>query len=118
MRAAIFNGPRQIDVGDRPYPTITDPTDAIVRVTLACVCGSDLWYYRGLSPHAVGSIGHEFIGIVEDLGPDVGGLAEGDLVVAPFLYSDGTCVHCRAGWPSQCVNGGAFGRGPNDGGQG
>jgi threonine dehydrogenase-like Zn-dependent dehydrogenase len=89
-----------------------------VRVTLACVCGSDLWYYRGLTPHAVGSIGHEFIGIIEDMGADVAGLAKGDLVVAPFLYSDGTCVNCRAGWPSQCVNGGAFGRGTNEGGQG
>jgi threonine dehydrogenase-like Zn-dependent dehydrogenase len=118
MRAAIFNGPGQIDVGDRPDPAISASTDAIVRVVLGCVCGSDLWYYRGLSNHAVGSIGHEFIGIVEELGSDVAGLSKGDLVVAPFLYSDGTCVNCRAGWPSQCVNGGGFGNGTSDGGQG
>ena len=118
MRAAIFNGPRDITVGERPDPVIEDPTDAIVRVTLGCVCGSDLWYYRGVSSHAPGSIGHEFVGVVEELGDEAAGLARGDLVVAPFLYSDGTCPLCRAGWPSQCVNGGAFGRGANDGGQG
>jgi threonine dehydrogenase-like Zn-dependent dehydrogenase len=118
VRAALFAGPREIQVGERPDPVIEAPTDATVRVTLACVCGSDLWYYRGVSPHAVGSIGHEFIGTVEELGAEVAGLEQGDFVVAPFLYSDGTCINCRAGWPSQCLNGGAFGRGPNDGGQG
>ena len=66
MRAAIFRGPRDIAVGERPDPVIQEPTDAIVRVVLACVCGSDLWYYRGESPHATGSIGHEFIGVVEE----------------------------------------------------
>ena len=71
MRAAVFNGPRSIEVGDRPDPVIQEPTDAVVRVVLACVCGSDLWYYRGESPHAVGSIGHEFIGVVEDIGAEV-----------------------------------------------
>jgi threonine dehydrogenase-like Zn-dependent dehydrogenase len=71
MRAAIFNGPKDITVGERPDPTIQDPTDAVVRVVLACVCGSDLRYFRGESDHPVGSIGHEFIGIVEDIGPDV-----------------------------------------------
>lgn len=67
MRAAIFNGPRDITVGERPDPVMKEPTDAVVRVVPGCVCGSDLWYYRGESPHAVGSIGHEFIGVVEDL---------------------------------------------------
>src|SRR5712691_10591735 len=97
MRAAIYNGPGSIEVVDRPDPVITAPTDAVVRVVLGCVCGSDLWYYRGESPHAVGSIGHEFIGVVEAVGSDVRGVAVGDLVIAPFLYSDGTCPHCRAG---------------------
>src|SRR3954466_10439849 len=118
MRAAIFRGPGAVEVGDRPDPVIEAPTDAIVRVVLACVCGSDLWYYRGESPHAQGSIGHEFIGVVEEVGAEVAGIEAGNLVVAPFLYSDGSCLNCRAGWPSQCVNGGAFGRGTNDGGQG
>jgi threonine dehydrogenase-like Zn-dependent dehydrogenase len=118
MRAAIFNGPRDITVGERPDPAITTPTDAVVRVTLACVCGSDLWYYRGLSPHDVGAIGHEFIGVVEETGADVRDLRRGDLVVTPFTYSDGTCVLCRAGWQSNCLHGGGYGNHGMDGGQG
>jgi threonine dehydrogenase-like Zn-dependent dehydrogenase len=118
MRAAIYAGPRSIEVGDRPDPVVAAPTDAVVRVVLGCVCGSDLWYYRGESPHALGSIGHEFVGVVEDVGKEVDGITVGDLVIAPFLYSEGTCAHCRAGWPSSCVAGGAFGNGEIDGGQG
>jgi threonine dehydrogenase-like Zn-dependent dehydrogenase len=118
MRAAVFNGPRSIEVRERPDPVITAPTDAVVRVVLGCVCGSDLWYYRGESPHAVGSIGHEFIGVVEEVGSDVSGIANGDLVVAPFIYSDGTCPHCQAGVTVSCVAGGSFGNGVIDGGQG
>ncbi len=115
MRAAIFNGPGRIDVGERPDPVIQAPTDAIVRVTLACVCGSDLWYYRGLSPHELGPIGHEFMGVVEEVGREVRGIAAGDLVVAPFTYSDGTCAICRAGVTSQCLHGGGFGNHGIDG---
>ncbi|MEZ5323363.1 MAG: alcohol dehydrogenase catalytic domain-containing protein [Microthrixaceae bacterium] len=118
MRAAIFQGPKDIVVGERPDPTIEAPTDAVVRVVLACVCGSDLWYYRGESDHAVGSIGHEFIGIVEDIGADVTGVAIGDLVIAPFIISDGSCPHCRNGSTISCVAGGTFGDGTIDGGQG
>jgi threonine dehydrogenase-like Zn-dependent dehydrogenase len=118
MRAAIFNGPRQIGVGDRPDPTIAASTDAVVRVVLGCVCGSDLWYYRGESPHEPGPIGHEFIGVVTDIGSDVKVIAEGDFVVSPFTYNDGTCPHCVAGWTSNCVNGGSFGNHGMDGGQG
>ncbi|HEX7400246.1 MAG TPA: zinc-dependent alcohol dehydrogenase family protein [Candidatus Limnocylindrales bacterium] len=118
MRAAFFNGPRDITAGDRPDPAITEPTDAVVRVVLGSVCGSDLWYYRGESPHALGPIGHEFIGVVTDVGSAVTGLEEGDFVVAPFVYSDGTCPHCLAGWPSNCANGGSFGNHGIDGGQG
>jgi threonine dehydrogenase-like Zn-dependent dehydrogenase len=118
MRAAIYNGPRDIEVRDRPDPVMAEPTDAIVRVVLACVCGSDLWYYRGESPHDLGPIGHEFLSVVEQVGPAVNGLAEGELVVAPFTYSDGTCPHCLAGWPSNCANGGSFGNHGIDGGQG
>ena len=118
MRAAIFNGPHSITVGQRPDPVIQEPTDAIVRVVLGCVCGSDLWYYRGDSDHAVGSIGHEFIGIVEDTGSDVVGIATGDLVIAPFVYCDMSCPHCRVGMTSYCLAGGSFGNGTTDGGQG
>jgi threonine dehydrogenase-like Zn-dependent dehydrogenase len=96
---------------------VVKPTDAVVRIVLACVCGSDLSYYRGVSPHAVGPIGHEFVGMVEQVGPEVRSVAEGDFVVAPFKYSDGTCATCRAGWPSSCVAGGAFGTDGMDGGQ-
>src|SRR5438093_7865014 len=118
MRAAVFLGPRRIEVADRPDPAIVEPTDTVVRVVLGCVCGSDLWYYRGESPHALGPIGHEFIGVVEQVGSDVVGIAKGDLVVAPFTYSDGTCAHCRAGWTSNCVAGGSFGNHGIDGGPG
>ncbi|HLX33841.1 MAG TPA: alcohol dehydrogenase catalytic domain-containing protein [Candidatus Limnocylindrales bacterium] len=118
MRAAIFGGPGQIAVGHRPDPTIKDPTDAIVRVSLACVCGSDLWYYRGLSPHDLGAIGHEFIGTIEEVGSEVRDLRRGDFVVTPFTFSDGSCALCRAGWSSNCLRGGGYGNHGMDGGQG
>jgi threonine dehydrogenase-like Zn-dependent dehydrogenase len=118
MKAALFEGPREIVLGERPDPTIQGPTDAVVRVVIGCVCGSDLWYYRGINPHKVGSIGHEFIGVVEAVGTDVCNLAPGDFVVTPFTYCDGTCANCRAGYTSQCLHGGAFGNGETDGGQG
>jgi threonine dehydrogenase-like Zn-dependent dehydrogenase len=118
MRAAIFNGPKDITIGERRDPRIEQPTDAVVRVVLACVCGSDLWYYRGESDHAVGSIGPEFIGVVEDTGADVTGVARGDLVVAPFIYSDMSCPHCQHGSTISCAAGGTFGKGSTDGGQG
>jgi threonine dehydrogenase-like Zn-dependent dehydrogenase len=118
MKAAIFHGPRSIELGERPDPKIQELTDAVVRVVLGCVCGSDLWYYRGLSPHALGPIGHEFIGVVEEVGSDVHTIRKGDLVIAPFTYCDGTCANCRAGWPSNCLHGGSFGNHGIDGGQG
>ncbi len=118
MKAAIYGGPRDITVGQRPDPVLKVPTDAIVRVTLSCVCGSDLWYYRGLSAHDLGAIGHEFIGVVDEVGDDVRDLRPGDLVLTPFTYSDGTCVLCRAGWTSNCLHGGGYGNNGMDGGQG
>ena len=118
MKAAIYNGRHDISVGERPDPVLEHPTDAIVRVTLACVCGSDLWYYRGESPHDQGAIGHEFVGIVERVGDDVRTVRAGDLVVAPFTWSDGTCVLCQAGWYANCLHGGGFGNHGIDGGQG
>ena len=118
MRAAIFNEPRSITVGDRPDASIVDPTDAVVRVVLSCVCGSDLWYYRGETPFEQGPIGHEFVGVVEDVGSEVTSVARGDFVIAPFAYSDGTCPHCRHGIQTACTNGGFFPAGNGDGGQG
>jgi threonine dehydrogenase-like Zn-dependent dehydrogenase len=85
---------------------------------LGCICGSDLWYYRGESPHAAGSIGHEFIGVVEQVGAQVRGVRVGDLVVAPFIYSDMSCRHCLNGSTISCPAGGSFGDGVIDGGQG
>jgi threonine dehydrogenase-like Zn-dependent dehydrogenase len=117
MRAALFKAPRTIEVGDRPDASISEPTDAVVRVALACVCGSDLWYYRGDSEFEPGPIGHEFVGIVEDVGAEVRDIAEGDFVISPFAFSDGTCPHCRHGITSACANGGFFPMN-GDGGQG
>src|SRR3954451_836633 len=117
MRAAIFNEPHSITVGERRDPVVAEPTDAVVRVVLSCVCGSDLWYYRGESPFDPGPIGHEFIGVVEDVGADVRNVAKGDLVICPFAFSDGTCPHCRHGITTACTNGGFFPMN-GDGGQG
>src|SRR3954469_14008532 len=98
MKAAIFQGTGDVVLGERPDPTIQAATDAIVRVVRGCVCGSDLWYYRGINQHKVGSIGHEYIGVIETVGDDVKDLTVGDFVIAPFTYNDGTCPACRAGF--------------------
>jgi threonine dehydrogenase-like Zn-dependent dehydrogenase len=118
MRAAMFNGPGLIEVGDRPNPVLTASTDAIVRVVLAAVCGSDVAYYRAVFPHAVGTIGHEFLGVVEQVGDEVRGIGIGDLVVSPFVSSDGSCPHCQMGVEIECLNRGLYGDGQSDGGQG
>jgi threonine dehydrogenase-like Zn-dependent dehydrogenase len=117
VRAAIFHEPRNVTAGDRPDAGIHQPTDAVVRVVLACVCGSDLWYYRGETPFEPGPIGHEFIGIVEEVGAEVRQTSTGDLVIAPFAFSDGTCPNCRHGITTACMNGGFFPQN-GDGGQG
>ena len=117
MRAAIFNEPRDITAGDRPDAAIREPSDAVVRVVLACVCGSDLWYYRGDSPFEPGPIGHEFIGVIEEVGADVTTVHKGDLVISPFAFSDGTCPNCQNGITTACMNGGFYPMN-GDGGQG
>ncbi len=117
MRAAVFNEPGSITVADRPDPVITQPTDAIVRVVLSGVCGSDLWYYRGDSPFEPGPIGHELIGVVEEIGAEVRKIKRGDFVISPFAFSDGTCPHCRHGITSACSAGGFY-PSNGDGGQG
>lgn len=118
MKAAIFKGKGDVELGERPDPKIEKPTDAVVRVVRGCVCGSDLWYYRGINAHKVGSIGHEYIGVIEEVGADVVDLKKGDFVIAPFTYSDGTCAACKAGFQSNCEHGSGFGNGESDGGQG
>lgn len=118
MRAAIFKGTGNIAVEDIAKPTVKEPTDAVVRVVLACVCGSDLWWYRGISDWSHGTVGHEFIGVVDEVGDDVENVGVGDFVISPFSFSDGTCQNCEAGFHTACVQGGFFGGGgSDDGGQ-
>jgi threonine dehydrogenase-like Zn-dependent dehydrogenase len=102
-----------------PDARLSEPTDALVRVTHAAICGSDLWPYKSMEPTDTGRrMGHEFIGIVEAVGRAVRTIKKGDLVVSPFLWSDGTCVFCREGLQSECLHGGRYGFGDVDGGQG
>lgn len=119
MQATMIYGAGGIRVETVPDPTILEPTDAVVRVTAACICGSDLWPYRSMPPSKQGArIGHEFLGVIEDLGSDVAGLKAGDVVVAPFVWSDGTCDFCHEGLQTSCRHGGMWGRDGVDGGQG
>lgn len=107
MRATFIHGAGDIRVADAPDPVIVHPTDAVVRVVRACVCGSDLHPYHAMPPAPGGrSIGHEFIGVVEAVGPEVRTLTVGDFVIAPFAVSCGTCEFCRAGLQTSCSNGG------------
>jgi alcohol dehydrogenase len=118
MRAAIYHGERDIRVEDVDRPEIEDPGDALVRVTHTCVCGSDLWPYRGQSDRDTPSrIGHEPMGIVEEVGEDVTSVEPGDRVYAPFVVSCGECEFCRRGLHTSCVNGDGWG-GDNGGAQG
>ncbi|GAA3909502.1 alcohol dehydrogenase catalytic domain-containing protein [Streptomyces gulbargensis] len=119
MRATTIHAPFDLRVEDVPDPVVQDPTDAVVRVLRACVCGSDLWAYRGQSARRPGQrIGHEFLGIVESAGADVTTFRAGDLVVAPFVWSDGTCDYCAEGLQTSCPRGGFWGTPGSDGGQG
>lgn len=101
-----------VRVQDAPDPVIEHPTDAVVRIVRSCVCGSDLHPYRTMPPSdGPAPMGHEFLGVVEELGPQVSGLKRGDLVVAPFAYADNTCAFCREGLHTSCPNGGFFAAG-------
>lgn len=106
MRSVMMHAPGDVRVEDREIPTIIEPTDAIIRVTAACVCGSDLWPYRGMeelyaTPQAMG---HEYVGIVEQVGDQVQKVKVGDFVVGSFVASDNTCEICQAGYQSRCVH--------------
>lgn len=112
-------GAGDVRVETVPDPTIQQPTDALLRITHACICGSDLWPYKKMAPSPTGRrMGHEFIGMVEDVGAGVRTVKKGDLVVAPFLWSDGTCAFCREGLQTSCLHGGGWGSPGVDGGQG
>ncbi|MFB6080419.1 MAG: zinc-dependent alcohol dehydrogenase family protein [Haloferacaceae archaeon] len=118
MRAAVFCGPGDVRIEERPRPEVEAPTDALVRVTHTAICGSDLWFYRGETDREAGSaVGHEPMGVVEAVGDGVRSVAPGDRVFAPFLISCGACEFCRKGLYSSCVNGDSWG-GANGGGQG
>ncbi|MEU5274869.1 zinc-dependent alcohol dehydrogenase family protein [Streptomyces asoensis] len=119
MRATVIHGPDDIRIEEVPDPVVRHPTDAVVRVVNACICGSDLWAYRGVAARTAGQrIGHEFLGIVEAVGSEVRGFRPGDFVVAPFVWSDGTCDYCREGLHTSCPRGGFWGEVGSDGGQG
>ncbi|WP_457031275.1 zinc-dependent alcohol dehydrogenase family protein [Kitasatospora sp. P5_F3] len=119
MRATVIHGPNDIRIEEVPDPRIERPTDAVVRVLNACICGSDLWAYRGVAARQPGQrIGHEFLGVVEEVGREVAGVKAGDLVVAPFVWSDGVCDFCREGLQTSCPHGGFWGEVGSDGGQG
>ena len=110
MRGTVMYAAGDVRIEDVPDPTIEQPSDAVIRVTRACICGSDLWPYQSLTP-ADGArvMGHEAIGVVEEIGSDVRTVNIGDVVVMPFAFSDGTCVFCDHGLQTACVHGGFFG---------
>jgi len=124
MRAAVQHGVRDVRLETVEKPQIRRPGDAIVRITASCICGSDLHpYRRGLGDAAPKRAGHEFVGVVEEVGADVRGLRPGDFVIAPFAISDGTCASCRNGVTTSCSQGSFWGGidrngDPIDGGQG
>jgi threonine dehydrogenase-like Zn-dependent dehydrogenase len=117
VKATVYYAPGDVRVETVPDSTIQKPTDAVVRITHACICGSDLWFYRGSDDWKPGwRTGHEWMGIVETVGSDVRNLKKGDRVLAPFAFSDGSCEFCGKSLQTSCIQGGFWG-GTNDGGQ-
>lgn len=117
MRATIMYQAGDVRVENVPDARIQDPGDALIRVTRACICGSDLWPYRLKEPDGRGQgMGHEAIGVVEAIGRDVRRVKVGDVVVMPFAFSDGSCTFCQEGLHTSCVHGGFFGSGGDVGG--
>lgn len=116
MLATVIHGERDIRVEEVADPVLSTGQDAVVRVVAACVCGSDLWAYRGIeSTPRPRRIGHEFIGVVEEVGPAVRDIRPGDFVIAPFYVCDNTCVNCRNGVSTSCLAGGWWGTDDHDG---
>jgi threonine dehydrogenase-like Zn-dependent dehydrogenase len=104
MRQVVMYGPRDVRVEDREDPRIIEPTDAIIRLAATCICGSDLWPYRGAEPVDHQVMGHEYVGVVEEIGSEVGTVKVGDFVVGSFWASDNTCEICQAGHQAYCVH--------------
>ena len=105
MRGVVMESPGDIRLEERDDPKILEPTDAIIRITSTCICGSDLWPYRGVEEVDHLPMGHEYVGVVEEIGDEVKTLKVGDFVVGSFVISDNTCEICQAGYQSRCVNG-------------
>ena len=104
MQGTMLYGPRDVRFEERPDPTIIEPTDAILRMSAACVCGSDLWPYRGIEPITQPTpMGHEYVGIVEEVGSEVKHIKPGQFVVGSFFASDNTCPICQSGYQTSCV---------------
>src|SRR4029453_1874176 len=119
MRATVMYGAGDVRIEIVPDAQLVEPTDALVTVTRAAICGSDLWPYKSMEPSETRRrMGHEFIRVVGDVGADVQALKAGDLVVSPFVWSDGTCVFCQEGLQTSCLHGGRYGDEGVDGGQG
>lgn len=117
MRATVMYKAGDVRIENVPDPSLQAPTDAIIRITRACICGSDLWPYNDLQPTPEGRpMGHEAIGIVEEVGSDVQAVKPGQLVVMPFAFSDGACMFCDEGLQTSCIHGGFFGNGGGIGG--
>ncbi|CAM3333740.1 zinc-dependent alcohol dehydrogenase family protein [Occultella aeris] len=105
MRAVVMHAPGDVRVDTLDKPTIVEPTDAIIRVTAACICGSDLWPFRGIEEvNQPTPMGHEYIGVVDEVGDEVGDIEVGDFVVGSFVASDNTCEICQAGFQSRCIH--------------
>lgn len=105
MLGTVMYAPGDVRVEDRPEPTILKPTDAIIRLSATCICGSDLWPYRGADPvEEPIPMGHEYVGIVEEVGSAVATIRPGQFVVGSFFASDNTCEICRAGYQTSCIN--------------
>jgi threonine dehydrogenase-like Zn-dependent dehydrogenase len=103
MRGAVLYGPRDVRFEERDVPRIIKPTDAIIRISATCVCGSDLWPYRGINPVAQPTpMGHEYCGIVEEVGSAVNSVKPGQFVIGSFFASDNTCPNCQFGYQSSC----------------
>jgi len=118
MRATVMYGAGDVRIENVPDPSIIEPTDAIMRVVRASICGSDLWPYTSMAPSESGqSMGHEAIGVVEETGADVRAIKRGDVVVMPFAISDGTCEFCQEGLQTACVHVGFFGNNGTNGAQ-
>lgn len=104
MRGVIMHAPGDVRVEDRADPVIEEPTDAVIRLAASCICGSDLWPYRGSDDVDATPMGHEYVGVVTEIGSEVKNVAVGDFVVGSFMASDNTCEICQAGYQSRCVH--------------